>query len=377
MTGSPKNALYIKQYNRQQVLRMLRQTALSRAELARRTGLTRAAISLIAEELIAAGILQESHRTPAAGRGRTPVLLELCPDAYYCVGIHINRRRCRIGITDFAGNLAAETVLYLTDSPDNTVDLIARTCETQMAELSLSREKILGIGVVTPGPVDSQAGEIRNPPGFSPWWDYPICRKLSQKLGLPVYLENEANAIAMHNYMDHTFPGKEDFLLLLWQEDGVGSGVFSSGCLLRTAGGYTGELGHTSIDFRGERCACGNHGCLENYVTAGALTKTFHAENWEALLASSKREEVMDYSAQCIGAALINFLNTVSVESVLVVSDRFPDEEKFLKKLENVIGGKTLSRGDKQITVRPALQCHRASILAACSIVMCRYLDIC
>lgn len=377
MTGSPKNALFTKQYNRQQVLRMLRQSPLSRAELARQTGLTRAAISLIAEELIETGVLRESSHTPAAARGRTPVLLELCPDAFYCLGIHINRQRCRIGICDFAGSLVEETVLYPEGNADETVDRIAQTCEALLKHRSLPREKILGVGVVTPGPVDSQSGEIRNPPGFTAWWDYPICQRLTQKLGLPVHLENEANAIAMHNYMDYTFPGKDNFLLLLLQEDGVGSGVFSGGCLLRSAQGYTGELGHTSIDFRGAPCACGNRGCLENYVTAKALLQQFPAESWETLLLSEKRSDVIDYTAQCIGAALINFLNTVSVETVLVVGDLFPEKEALLAKLAQTVEGRTLSRGQKNVALLPALQCRRASILAACSIALCRYLDIC
>ena len=109
-----RNSAYTKQHNRRRLLGILRQSPVSRAELSRRMGLTRAAISLIADELIAEGVIREStHQTLTGSPGRAPTLLKICENAYYAVGISLRRSGCMIGIEDLSGQLLLSKVLSL------------------------------------------------------------------------------------------------------------------------------------------------------------------------------------------------------------------------------------------------------------------------
>ena len=229
--GGAKNAVYTKEYNRLLILRHLRQQPASRAELARLTGLTRAAISLITEELIDGGFIKESSQSVDHGRGRTPVLLKLHPDGAYAVGICLTRQDCRVGLCDFRGRLLGSRTMPLPKRPQALAEAVGSAVEALVEENAVPREKLLGAGVVTPGPVDAKSGTILNPPGFAAFHGFAICDSLGQRLGLPVLLENDANAAALHNYMDGQFPGKDNFLLLL-VDSGVGSGAIVDGKLL-------------------------------------------------------------------------------------------------------------------------------------------------
>ena len=104
MTQKPRNADYTKEYNRKSVLRILRRSAMSRAELARATGLTRAATSLIAEELLKEGIVRELP-PQSVGRGRSATPLTICADGYYALAVDLARKGCSVGLCDMAGHL--------------------------------------------------------------------------------------------------------------------------------------------------------------------------------------------------------------------------------------------------------------------------------
>ena len=111
MSGA-KNAVYTREYNRLLILRHLRQQPASRAELARQTGLTRAAISIITEELMDDGFIKESSHPADHSRGRTPVLLKLHPDGAYAVGVCLTRQECRVGLCDFRGRLLGSCAFF-------------------------------------------------------------------------------------------------------------------------------------------------------------------------------------------------------------------------------------------------------------------------
>lgn len=373
-----KNAIYTKNYNRIQLLRLLRQEPLSRAALARRTGLTRAAVSLITEELIAEGSIRESAvAVEGSARGRTPVLLELCPEGGFAVGVRLSRSGCGVGVSDFTGKLLCQEQVAFPQAStvQEQLETIAQTVERLIR--TVPWERILGVGVAAPGPVDSAVGKILNPPDFALWSGCEIGPLLSRRLGLPVYLENDANAAAIHNYMDHDFPGKENFLLLL-VDSGVGSGVISGGTLLRSTGGFTCELGHTSINYRGPVCACGNRGCLEMYAGTGRLLAQYPKySGWQALMDSPDAVDALRREAEYLSAAILNLTNVVRIEAVLLAGDIQAQSERIIPCIAEFLQGRSLSLGDTPLTILPALSGRDAHIQAACSIVFGHYLHAC
>lgn len=371
-----KNSAYTKLYNRRRLLGILRQMPTSRAELSRRMGLTRAAISLIAEELMAEGVIRESSAQPeCSGPGRTPTMLKICDGAYYAVGVSLRRSGCKIGLEDLAGSLLAwqDVALEPGQSAQHRVARIARGVQALLEEEGVPRQRLLGVGVAAPGPVDTASGSLLNPPDFPGWENCPVAPMLQQLLQVPVYLENDASAAAMYNYMEHDFPEKENFALL-FVDCGVGSGIISQGKVLRSLGGFTCELGHTSIDFRGPKCSCGNRGCLERYASIDRLTEEFGYDSWASLIASPDREKALDREAEYLAAGIVNLCNVVRLEAVLLGGRLHSCARELLPRLEKQVVGRTLAQ--TPIRFLPAKHNAESYVRSACSVAFCRFLEI-
>lgn len=371
-----KNSAYTKLYNRRRLLGILRQMPTSRAELARRMGLTRAAISLIVDELMAEGLIRESSAQPeSVGPGRTPTMLKICDGAYYAVGVSLRRSGCKVGLEDLAGTLLAwqDVALDPGQPARQRVTRIAQGVQALLEEGGIPRDRLLGVGVAAPGPVDRAAGCLLNPPDFPGWENCPVASLLSEQLGVPVYLDNDASAAAMYNYMEHDFPEKENFALL-FVDCGVGSGIISQGKVLRSLGGFTCELGHTSIDFRGPKCSCGNRGCLERYASIDRLTEEFGYHSWAALMASPDREKALDREADYLAAGIVNLCNLVRLEAVLLGGRLHSCSRELLPRLESRVAGRILSQ--TPIRFLPALHNAESYVRSACSVAFCRFLEI-
>ena len=254
MAKNTRNAEYTKEYNRRMFLRILRTTPMSRADIARRMGLTRAATSLIADELMSEGLIEETTAS-ATSRGRTPVPLTLRHDAGYAVGVYLNRDGCTAGVVDMCGTVLAKERLLLEGTGNwEKLEILANAIDAMQRRLKIPQEKMVGIGVSAPGPLDGEGGRILNPPRFDMWHYAELGSILRQRLGLSVYLENNASCLARYNQGKPEACGSENFLLLL-VDSGVGSGVVTHGKILKGAGYFTSELGHTSIDYKGRNYA--------------------------------------------------------------------------------------------------------------------------
>jgi predicted NBD/HSP70 family sugar kinase len=366
--SNAKNAGYTKEYNRQQILRLLRQQPQSRADLARQTGLTRAAISLIVDELMAEGMVKESV-LPAdtRSRGRTPVLLKLRHEGAYALGVRLTRTKCRVGLCDLRGGVLRTQTMPLPKNGAALIEILEQAANDLLQDIP--RDRVLGVGVSAPGPLDAQKGVILNPPGFEAYHGFEVS-EIALRLGLPVWLENDANAEALHNYMDGDFPGRDSFLLLAIN-GGIGSGVIRKGKLLHEC-----ELGHVSLDLHGPQCACGNRGCLEMLACNTRILAQFpEYSTWDALMASPKGEEALQLQGKYLAAALVNFFNLMPVETVLLGGSA--ETERLAPIIQKHMAGRTLWLGERTVPVLPALQAPDGDIRSAAAIVLGRWLRIC
>lgn len=128
------------------------------------------------------------------------------------------------------------------------------------------------IGVAAPGPVERRTGVLLNPPNLPGWRDVPLAQVLEDAFGVPVRVENDANAAAMAEHRFGAGRGTLD-MIYLTMSTGVGGGVISGGRLVQGANGFAGELGHIPIVRNGRRCHCGLRGCLEAYIGGQAWSK--------------------------------------------------------------------------------------------------------
>ena len=365
-----RNADYTKEYNRKEILRLLRRSPMSRAELARSTGLTRAATSVIADDLLSEGILTElAPRATAGARGRLATPLAIVPDRYYTLGVQLNRNDCVVGLCSFTGELLKQKQVELSDA-DLTPIVDALNAMLQ----GVDKAHVLGIGICAPGPVDVPNGRILNPPRFDQWHGVEIAPRLSEALDLPAYLENDACALALHQLeMGQSL----DFLLLL-VDDGVGSGVVTRGKLLGGAGNFSCELGHTSICYNGRPCPCGNRGCLETYASIPNLLEGSAYGSWQQVIghleSDCAAQELLRQEAQYLSAGIINILNLIQLDTVYLAGDIVCGFTPLAQLIQQEIHSRALSRNVGPAQILPADHRCEARILAACDTTAFRHL---
>lgn len=377
MSVVARNADYTKEYNRKLVLRLLRYQPLSRAEIARKTGLTRASTSLIAAELLNEGLVREMP--PVANpRGRTSTPLMLCPEAYYVIGIYLNRDGCSAGLVDAGGNIISSGEIRITKDGDKLEPLQRTILQLSQTE-GIQRDRLLGIGISAPGPLDGESGRILNPPRFNLWHQVEIGPLLQEATGLPVFLANNATCLAAYHCGRPEGHGSSNFLLLL-VDSGVGSGVISKGKVLKGAGYFTSELGHTTIRYDGRPCACGNIGCLEEYAAIPKLLSGTPFRGWrevvDALDGDPEAAYLLAQEAEYLSAAIVNLTNLVRIDTVLLAGDLVYGAEHIIPLIERRVNRRCLRYGCQPVRVYPSASVPGIRILAAADVAFDRLLQV-
>ena len=370
MSLKPRNADYIKEYNRKAIVRMLRRTAMSRADLARATGLTRGATSLIVEELLNGGVVTELA-PQSVGRGRSATPLALQAGCYYALAVELSRKGCSAGLCDMAGKL-----LDCRRIPEQD-DMIGAILAALKAFLSaVSRDKVLGVGVSSPGPLDCPGGRILNPPRFERWHGVEISKRLAEALDLPVYLEHDVSALAL----EQLEMGESRNFMLVFVDIGIGAAIMSDGELLGNSRHFTGELGHTTIRFDGRPCECGNRGCLEAYASIPALLEGTDFSGWHHLVdnagTNAEARRLLDREALYLSAGLINLLNLIPMDTIYLAGDICYRYELLAQRLRREIKAKALDRGERELCILPSAQDPYAGVLAAGNVVFSNFFTV-
>ena len=156
--------------------------------------------------------------------------------------------------------------------PEHDLARIADDARQLLAKAGVSASEIAAAGVSAPGPMDLARGHLIRPPNLPGWDDVPVRRLLAEALGIPVHLENDANAAALAEWRFGAGRGFDD-LVYLTASTGIGAGLILGGRLHRGQGGNAGEVGHVPVEWEGLACACGLRGCLEAYVGGAAWSR--------------------------------------------------------------------------------------------------------
>ncbi len=255
----------LRSLNAAAILRTLyREGACSRARLSRLTGMSPATVSRITAEMIRSSLVVETSRGESTG-GRRPVLLRIDAGQLFAVGIQVQRDRIACLLTDLRGTPLARRVDSPFDlEPEGMLAQLARCVEGTVRQASVERQRVLGVGVGIAGVVDGARGLVVRSVNLG-WRDVPLAVRLQELLGLPVLLENDANAAAMaEHWLGPSDQGGD--LMFLKTEAGVGAGILLGGRLASGPRGMAGEIGHLTVVPGGHPCRCGGAGCLETYV---------------------------------------------------------------------------------------------------------------
>lgn len=260
---------------RVRVLRALtEQPVLSRAELVRRTGLARATVGSVIDDLIGAGLVRKTTEPMPSGTrtGRPPQLLSLEPRAGYAVGLDVGHDHVRAVLTDVVGDTLWDSSVQVDVDRDpqrvlgTAVSLIDRAIE----EIGAPRERILGLGLGIACPVDKTTGALYAENIMPGWVGIRPTEELTARTGLPVRIINDANAGVLAERRFGAARGQAN-VVYLRLSSGIGAGVMCDGRMLLGCGGLAGELGHVTVDQHGDVCRCGNRGCLETVASPTAI----------------------------------------------------------------------------------------------------------
>ncbi len=257
----------IRTINRQIILNYVRERApISRAEIAHETALQRSTVSLIVEELKAGGMVEEIEGESTGGR--PPLLLRLRASGPVAVGVDLGATHTVVATSDLAGRVL-EQEEFETDA-DAAVTL-RRVTECVGKLVRKNRGLIEGVGVSLPGLVDFETGSALFIPYFK-WRDWAISREVGAATGLPVMVDNDANAAALAElwFGRPEVRDVRDFMMVL-VEEGLGTGVVFDGQVYRGVGGAAGEFGHMTIGRDAPvACAAGSRECWEAFASERA-----------------------------------------------------------------------------------------------------------
>lgn len=348
MTERANNSARMKRTNKYLLLRMLREAPRSRAELARASGLTRAAVSLITEPLLKGGLIKEGDPGVSA-QGRRPIMLELVPAARYALGVNLARGHCAAGICDLSGRVVTECMIDLGEvkTAEGAMEIIGCALDDMIKKERIPKKKLTGLGITAPGPLLAKEGKILAPPNFTLWENTDVTAFFRGKFAFPVMLENNSHALTRAERAYGKGRETENFILLN-VDTGVGAGIVMNGVLFSGCGGFGSEIGHTSVDPNGRACACGNVGCLETYAAVPNLLRDTPYKDWKSVAdaadgGNTEAAEIVALEAEYLAKALVSAVNLFAPETVVIAGDLTYEPEELLTLLEEKVNARSIT----------------------------------
>jgi predicted NBD/HSP70 family sugar kinase len=354
---------------RGQVLSLLRDHGpLTRTELARRAGLSATTMTRVVSQLIGDGSVEEGATVSRSGTGRPGTNVSIVPGAYRVIGIQIGVGFVRGGVVDVMGRCSTTIGFdYRTGSDAaGVLGSVVEAVATLSERAGVPRDRLLGIGVAVPGPVDQERRRLLMPINL-PWRDVAVADRLEPASGLPTLVEHNVRSMAL---AEARFGAARDAhsVAFVYLRTGIGAGLVIAGQGFQ--GGVHGaiELGHLRVVDGGAPCVCGGRGCLETVVSERALRATLGRlgldddgrEPLAALIGvSARRPDVAAELDRIVGhlaaglAALVNLLTP----EVIVLGGAFSTvPDAFIRRLADGTREATFP------TIRPSVTLRRSSL---------------
>lgn len=318
----------------------------------------------------------------------------------WVLGVDIGGTNVVVGMVPEGGGPPAALRVRATRSmegAEGAVGHIARLAGQVMEEVRSGPAgpdlTVMGVGVGCPGPLDLEAGIVLDAFNLG-WTDFPLRDRLQDALGLPTVLENDANCATYGEWWQGA-GAPYSSLVGLTLGTGIGGGLVVDGRLVRGASGTAGEVGHTTIDFTGRRCACGNYGCLEAYasgpniaararegVEAGAesvlvalvdgriedITAVTVSE--ALLLGDAYAAEVMLETAKILGAGVANLVNVLNPEAVVIVGGVTRAGEHLFGPLRSEVRRRAFKRAEAACRILPGALPDTAGVIGAAGLFL-------
>ena len=306
---------------------------LSRADLARATGLTRVTVSDLVGAMIGEGLLADLGAAPEEGRvGKPPTLVGIVGDALHIVALDLSADDVFVGtVQDLAGTILVRHRVPREGAMGEAA--ISRVMELASHLVEKAGSRVLGIGVGTPGIVTAQ-GVVRSAPNVG-WADLDLAGLLSRRFSVPAYVSNDAKTAALG---EHTFGGASGDFMLVRIANGVGAGLVIGGALLHGSSSAAGEIGHVTVGSSQERCACGRIGCLETILSERAIERLDAAE--------------LHRVGESLGEVLAPLVGVLNLREVVIVGPPERINGGIAVAAEAVVRERTMPASTAEFTLR-------------------------
>jgi predicted NBD/HSP70 family sugar kinase len=342
-----------KQINKDSILMITTMNGpISRLQLHQKTGLTKMTISNLVAEYIEDGILQAvSTGTETNSVGRKADLIDVVPNSLLTLGVSVEASYIEVGIVNLKGAILRREKIKL--SPDEEEESFIRKLNLLLNTIVTDeyKKRLWGVGISSIGPMDISTGKILHLPYYKkiPYLD--IVTPLKKLYNLPVYLDNDVNVSSLAELYFGEGQHYKCFIYVSVKA-GIGSGVIINNELYHGCNGFSGEMGHVSVQLNGEPCECGNRGCLERYASVPSILQWYTCQSgqklsdpessWITLIDGAHRGDTLCVSAidrlvDYLSAGLTSTVNILDPQCIFLGGDIGPAFDLILPRLKNRI----------------------------------------
>lgn len=286
-------------------------------------------------------LITEIGKSESTG-GRKAAEYEVTANGFYVIGIDLSRTYVKLTITNLKMEVLSEEQFLMNDelSPKKTVKRISKIIEDMLLKLSIDKSEILGIGVGTIGPIDRKNGILLNPKNFfnPDWINVPLKTMLEDEISIPCFIDNGANTAVL---AENLFGRGKAMKSVVYIHCGVGirTAIINDEIIIRTMNDTEDAFAHMIVDVNGEKCVCGNEGCVEGYSSIDGITKRYlsrvnidrkidnnkriHEEDYKEILELAMKSdsdiiEILNKGAEILGVGLANLVRLLNPQLVIL-----------------------------------------------------------
>jgi N-acetylglucosamine repressor len=377
-----------KLHNRDLVLKTIfEHESVSRAEIARLTQLTRATVSDMVSSLIEEGLVEEVGYGESLG-GKAPILLSLVADSRYLIGLNLAQDKFIGSVVNLRGEIKETAEIPVDNSDGEQALQYVYQILDQLTQKGWN--PLVGIGVGTPGLVNTQDGVVINAVNLD-WQDLPLAHLIESRYEIPVSVLNDSQATAIGEFVYGANHTSESNLIVVTVKHGIGAGILINGRLFQGDGGGAGEIGHVVVQENGSLCRCGKYGCLETVASAGAVIQraiTLAPEYSNSELAKNPQkislsaieaacqandplaQRVVSEAARFLGTSLANLISVLNIQKIVLTGDMACFGELWLQSVRNAMMQAALIRMAQDTQLEMGSLEFRACILGASAFML-------
>lgn len=367
----------IRYINRQIVLNFIREREpISRAEISHETALQRSTVSLIVDELKNRGLIYEVEGESTGGR--PPTLLRLRPAGYSAIGVDVGTAQTTVAVADLVGRVVDKEIF----ETDRDVTVTFNRLVATIQRFVNAHANIEGIGISVPGVVHPETGTALFIPHFN-WRNWPLQLDLHQITGLPVTVDNDANAVALAELWlgRPEIRDVREFILVL-VEEGLGTGIIFDGQIYHGMAGGAGEFGHMTMGKGAPvACAAGSTECWEAFASeratlarykqaAGDVAITFRQLIDKAYARDLEAKDALVETAHYLGLGISTLLKGLSPEAIIVAGDIARAWPLIADELLSTLTANTICSGLPSAPVFASTLGDDARLMGALSLVL-------